>query len=53
MDATIGNTSKTDIKAFLKLSLTQDRVPYHIEPSQLIYIANRLPGFYKMENIGR
>ena len=28
-------------------------VPHHIEPNQLIYIANQLTGFYMMGNIGR
>ena len=28
-------------------------VPHHIETNQMIYIANQLPGFYMIRNIGR
>ena len=28
-------------------------IPYHIETSELNYIANQLTGFYMMGNIGR
>ena len=42
-----------DCKRVGPLPINKHNVPYHIEISQLIYIASQLTGFYMTGNIGR